>query len=162
MTKVKKAKSAKESTLISERCLNLHPEHVHSKLFRTGSFFDARDLVQVKYEMLREVEKEGTSITKAAADFGMSRPSFYQAKQDFEAGGIPGLTGQKRGPKGAHKVTGEVLEFIEEALKDGADLKAMDLVTLVHKRFGTKIHPRSIERALERKKKITANAKKKA
>lgn len=156
MTKPRKPKNAKESALIRERCLNPHPERVQSSVFRENSFFDARDLVQVKYEMLREVEREGTTIAKASTEFGMSRPSYYQAKLDFEAGGIPGLAGQKRGPKAAHKVTEDVLNFVEGALRDNADLNSTDLGKLVRARFDTKVHPRSIERAIARKKKKTA------
>ena len=160
MTKPRKPKNAKESALISERCLNPHPERVQSSVFGAGSFFDARDLVQVKYEMLREVEREGTTVAKASAEFGMSRPSFYQAKLDFESGGIPGLTGQKRGPKAAHKLTDEVLTFVEGALRDNADLNSVALGKLVRARFDTEVHPRSIERAIARKKKKAATTRK--
>ena len=39
--------------------LNRHPERVRAPWFQGGGFFDARDLVQVKYEMLRQVTHRG-------------------------------------------------------------------------------------------------------
>jgi hypothetical protein len=34
-----------------------------------------RDLVQVKYEMLRRVRVDGHSVSQSATGFGLSRPS---------------------------------------------------------------------------------------
>ena len=149
----KKKDVEKEEILRNTRCLNPNPERVRSKVFHSGSFFDPRDLVQVKYEMLREVDRDGTSVSKAAADFGMSRPSFYQAKADFESGGIPALSGQKRGPRGAHKVTDEIFRFIESQLEKNRGLDSVELSDAIIEQFKIKIHPRTIERAIKRKKK---------
>ena len=60
------------------------PEAVRNELFRSSEFFDPDDLVQVKYEMLRQVLVERGSVTEAAAEFGLSRPSFYEAQTAFE------------------------------------------------------------------------------
>jgi hypothetical protein len=79
----------KEVALPQEGTLNPHPEQVTDELFRTNQFFDARDLVQVKYEMLRRVYSDGQPISRAAAAFGFSRPSFYQAQATFQQGGLP-------------------------------------------------------------------------
>jgi hypothetical protein len=67
--------------------LNPRPQDVSDPLFANDSFFDPRDLVQVKYEMLRRVQNEGHSVTGAATAFGFSRPSFYQALSALEQGG---------------------------------------------------------------------------
>jgi len=98
----------KLETLRQYGALNPRPEDVTDELFKAGEFFDARDVVQVKYEMLRRVEKEGRPITEAASAFGFSRPSFYQAQFAFEQGGIAGLVPHKRGPKEAHKLTNKI------------------------------------------------------
>ena len=58
--------------------LNARSGNVADELFSSSEFFDPRDLVQVKYEMLRKVRAEGASVTEAAGAFGMSRFSFYQ------------------------------------------------------------------------------------
>ncbi len=50
--------------------LHLHPETVTDPLFQNSDFFDPRDLVQVKYEMLRRALIDKASITDAASAFG--------------------------------------------------------------------------------------------
>jgi hypothetical protein len=50
--------------------------------FLEEDFFDAHDLAQVKYEMLRRVRREGTRVSQAASSFGCSRPSFYGLLDD--------------------------------------------------------------------------------
>ena len=89
--------------------LNAHPDRVQDPLFAGGDFFDARDLVQVKYEMLRAVEHEDRAVSEVAVQFGLSRPAFYRAKRDFQGGGLAGLSPHKRGPKAPRKVTPEIL-----------------------------------------------------
>jgi transposase len=146
-------KDAKLQTLQQQGTLNPRPKDVHDEFFLQDEFFDARDLVQVKYEMLRRVQTEGKSVTDAAGNFGFSRPSFYQALSAFEQDGLAGLVPQKRGPKQAHKLTEEVITFINETRQKEPSIRLADLVTLIEERFGTKVHPRSIERSLLRHQK---------
>ncbi len=146
-------KDAKLSTLQQQGTLNPRPKEVQDELFLQEEFFDARDLVQVKYEMLRRVQTEGRSVTKAAASFGFSRPSFYQTLAAFEQNGLAGLVPHKRGPKQAHKLTDEVITFIEEVRQKEPSVRVADLARLIEERFATKVHPRSIERSLLRHQK---------
>ena len=83
-------RNPKAARLKENDSLNLHPERVRAKQFHNGTFFDPRDLVQVKYEMLREVSHEGASKVQAAASYGLSRQAFYQALKAFTRGGITG------------------------------------------------------------------------
>jgi transposase len=143
----------KALALRQQGCLNPHPEQVKDELFRTQVFFDPRDLVQVKYEMLRRVETEGLPVNRSAADFGFSRPSFYQAQASFQQGGLPALLPQKRGPKQAHKLTAEVLAFIRQARQEDPALRLAALASRLQDRYGITVHSRSIERALARSQK---------
>ena len=61
--------------------LNPHSDAVADLLFKENPFFDARDLLQVRYEMLRRHRAERMSILDAAAAFGVSRPPFIRRKQ---------------------------------------------------------------------------------
>jgi transposase len=140
-------------TLQPQGTLSPRPTAVRDQLFLQGDFFDARDLVQVKYEMLRRVRTEGKPVTEAATDFGFSRPSFYQAQLAFEQNGLGGLVPHKRGPKQAHKLTGEVLTFIAEVRQKEPSIGLADLVKRIQERFAIKVHPRSIERSLLRRQK---------
>ena len=140
----------KELALRQQGSLNPHPRQVTDELFLTHEFFDARDMVQVKYEMLRRVETEGQPVNRSAAAFGFSRPSFYQAQTAFQQGGLPALMPHKRGPKQAHKLTAEVLAFIRGVRQQEPSLRPADLARRVQDKHGITVHSRSIERALVR------------
>jgi transposase len=122
-------------------------------LFQHSDFFDPRDLLQVKYEMLRQVRTENQVISQAALAFGFSRPSFYQAQAGFEQGGLPGLLPQKRGPRHAHKLTAGVMKFLAQARAAELSLSTPELAQRVEERFGVRVHPRTIERRLRRQEK---------
>jgi transposase len=143
----------KIQSLRQDGALNPRPQRVTDELFRGSAFFDPRDLVQVKYEMLRCVQQDGQAITAAAAKFGFSRPIFYQAQATFQAGGLAGLIPHKRGPKEGHKLTPEVLEFVQQALQQEPSLGSAELATRIQKRFDLTVHRRTIERGLARHKK---------
>jgi transposase len=143
----------KTKALAQEGCLHPHPEKVRDELFAISEFFDRRDLIQVKYEMLRRVRVDGHSVSQSAAAFGLSRPSYYQAQKAYEEGGLPSLLPKKPGPRRAHKLSAEVVEALDQALAAEPGLSSGQLVQLVEERFGISVHRRSIERALARQEK---------
>jgi transposase len=144
----------KQSSLREHHCLNRHPEKVKDLAFTSGNaFFDPRDLVQVKYEMLRRVRKEGQPVTEAAKGFGLSRPSFYEAQAAFKASGLIGLLPRRPGPRRAHKLTDAVLDFAEEVWVEDPSLAAASVAKTIRERFGCEVHPGSISRALRRRQK---------
>ena len=144
---------AKARALAEQGVLNPAPERVHDAQFRPGTFFDPRDLVQVKYEMLRRGRAEGATVTAAAQGFGLSRPTYYQAQRALAQEGLPGLLPKRPGPKGAHKVTDEVMAFIDTVLSAEPGVGSTELSERVRGHFGRSVHPRSIERAQARRKK---------
>jgi transposase len=107
----------------------------------------------VKYEMLRRVRVERVPVSQSAAAFGFSRPSYYQAQMAFEEEGLVGLIAQKRGPKQAHKLNTEVLDFVVQAQAVQPVPGFGELAQMIEERFGFPVHPRSIQRALSRRKK---------
>jgi transposase len=155
MARPKKPNDDKTESLKKCGALNPHPKKVVEKMFSESAleFFDPRDLVQVKYEMLRTVNKEGRSVKQASEAFGFSRPAFYQAQSKFKQEGVTGLVKKRPGPKSAHKLTDDILAFIEERIKEGKPLRARKLAPLIMKKFGKDVHPRTIERAVTRRKK---------
>ncbi len=145
-------KDPKVEALRAARTLNPRPAAVRDEQFGSSGFFDARDLVQVKYEMVRRVQVDGASVVGAASAFGFSRPSFYEAAAALARDGLPGLVPAKPGPRRGHKLTDEVLAHAEALLSADASLRPADLVEPLHARFGVRVHPRSIERALARRR----------
>lgn len=152
MTPRNNSKPSKADVLREEGTLNPEPEKVRDPKFRETEFFDPRDAVQVKYEMLRRVSIENASVTDASEEYGVSRPTYYQAKATFDEAGVAGLVPKKRGPRGPHKLQGEVLTFLQARLVPGKPIRARELVALIRKEFDLDVHPRTIERAVGRKK----------
>ncbi len=144
---------SKLEALKKQGAVNPHPDRVRDPLFGADEFFDARDLVQVRYEMLRRVEVEGHAVTQACRAFGFSRPVFYKVRAALEREGLPGLVPKRRGPRGGHKLTAEVMKGIGEVLAEDRSLGAEAMVDLVEERYGVRVHVRSIQRALARQKK---------
>ncbi|WP_437965312.1 helix-turn-helix domain-containing protein [Sorangium sp. So ce260] len=142
----------KTAALREDGTLNTFPEKVSDPKFQTRDFFDSRDLMQVRYEMLRRVSIDNLSVTQAAAEYGVSRPTYYQAKASFDEAGLGGLVPKKRGPRGPHKLQGDVLAFVEKQVVPGKPLRARALAALIWQVFSVEIHPRTIERALGKKK----------
>ncbi len=138
-------------SLRGQRALHCKPENVQDEVFRSDDFFDPRDLVQVRYEMLRRHRIDGKAVSEVARSFGVSRQAFYVTEASFRNRGLPGLLPRRRGPKRAHKCTDEILDFVEQ-WRETADGKE-SVVETVHRRFEVTINPRSIERALNRRKK---------
>jgi len=155
MTRIKKTDNDKPGQLRQYGALNPHPEKITEKVFSDSAldFFDPRDLVQVKYEMLRSVEKENRSVKDVSEAFGFSRPAFYQAQSQFKQEGVAGLAKKRPGPKFPHKLTDDLMAFIDEKIEEGKPLRARKLAPLIKEKFGKNVHPRSIERAVTRRKK---------
>ena len=152
ITRGRKERSQESQTqaLIEEGTLNPAPEKIKDPKFLDGEFFDPHDIVQVKYEMLRRVSVEKAPVTGATGEYGVSRPTYYQAKASFEEAGIAGLVPRKRGPQGPHKVQGEVLQFIQEQVAAGKPIRARQLAKQILKKFRLDIHPRTIERVVKK------------
>lgn len=126
-----------------------HPEAVTDALFRDSAFFDPNDLVQVKYEMLRSVEKDGRAVVEAAEAFGLSRPVYYVTRALFSREGLPGLLPRKRGPKRPHKLTDAALAVLAQAVQEAERRPSgAQLAALLAERCGISAHPRSILRRL--------------
>lgn len=143
----------KIAALRRHRALNPRPQAVTDPAFTGGNpFFDRNDLVQVKCEMLRRVRQGELTVGRAAAVFGFSRPSFSMAQAVFDRDGLPGLVPRRPGPRRAHKLSDAVVDALAHHLADDPSATSSALARLVAERFGLRVHPRSVERALARRK----------
>jgi len=143
----------KQHTLHHNGTLNPRPDAVHDVLFHTFDFFDAYDLLQFRYEMLRRVALDGWSVRQATHTFGCSRPVFYHARAAFEYDGLTGLIPRKSGPKDAHQLSADVMAYVMHLLQDTPHLSPQQLTQIIVDHFGRLVHPRSIVRAVARHEK---------
>jgi transposase len=138
----------KRQALQASGTFNLRSTKVRHALFQRSEFFDPEDLLQLKYETLRALKAEGRSIAQAANEFGLSRPTIYQAQASFAEKGVEGLLPHKPGPKQPRKLTPEVQLHLQELAQAEPEVRAAELARRVRQRFNVKLHPRTIEKAL--------------
>jgi transposase len=143
----------KSDHLRKSATLNPHPERVNDALFQSHPFFDPRDLVQVKYEMLRRVIADGHTVKAAAAAFGFSRVRWYELHQRFAERGLVALLPQGQGPRQASKLSNEILAFILQTMREEPELRVNEIPMRVEQQFGISVHLSSVERALARSRK---------
>jgi transposase len=142
-------RSRRQQSLQTEGAAHPHPQDVTDSLFRDSAFFDPNDLVQVKYEMLRGVERDGRAVVEATEAFGLSRPVYYVTRDLFNRAGLPGLLPRKRGPKRPHKLTDEALAVLAQAVREADRMPSgTDLAAVLAERCAINAHPRSILRRL--------------
>ena len=143
----------KTQALKTAGTFNARAKQVRHPLFEESAFFDPCDLPQLKYEALRAIQKDDYSITKAADEFGLSRPTLYHAQEQFDKQGLEGLLARKRGPKKARKLTPEVWQYLMEQAAAQPSDGARQLAHRVSEKFKIRLHPRTIEKALKTKAK---------
>ena len=142
------SQAARRRALAAAGLVHPHPEAVTASAFDASQpFFFASDKVQVKYEMLRAHVVDGIPVAQAAATHGYSRAAFYLVAAAFAERGMQGLVDQRRGRRGPTKLTPEIVAFLADAdpTASGAVLAAE-----VERRFGVRLHRRTVERARRR------------
>src|ERR1700735_4360687 len=132
MTAGSRQRERRRQALSTQGATHPRPQAVSDPLFRDSAFFDPNDLVQIKYEMLRSVQKEGRAVVEAAQAFGLSRPVFYVTQAVFQREGLPGLLPHTRGPTRAHKLNDETMAVLLEAIQAAGRMpKGEELATLL-------------------------------
>ena len=149
----KKGNVAKRQALLQSGTLNKSAAKVVDPKFKNMAFFDPDDILQVKYEMLRSNQKDGIGVQKASKIYGFSRITFYKTEKAFKKSGLAGLLPRRKGPRRAHKLSGEIMEFVSRLVEQKPDIKSAELVEKIKDRFSLSVHKRSIERAIDRSKK---------
>ena len=150
----------KERYLRDHGVLNPHPERVQDELFPANEFFDPRDLLQVRYEMIRRHRVDKATVIETSKQFGVSRVTFYHVAGMYDRLGLIGLVPQKSGPKNPHKCTEEIIEFIKQQRSQEPDINWEDLIHEVYEEFGVSLHRRTIKRGLASTKKKNQTEKK--
>ena len=130
---------------------NADSKSVLAEDFKHGIFFDPCDLIQVKYEMLRSVEKKELSITEASTKYGLSRQTYYINKAAVEEGGISALMPKKTGPKNAVKLNDDCANFIDSYVMEHPSAKPPEINRAMAASTGITVHDRTVARYLSKK-----------
>ena len=133
---------------------NRNASSVINPLFKSNPYFDAKDLVQVKYEMLRAVKNDELSVSDASMQFGFSRTAYYKIEKRFMEAGVDGLCLQKTGPKSPAKITGDVLSFASGLKASHPNITNDEIIREIQTQKGVTIHKRSLQRERAKKKRF--------
>ena len=150
----------KKDYLLGNGTYNKSHKKVKSKKFIENDFFDPTDMIQVKYEMLKEVTKNGKSISEAATDFGFSRTAFYHIKEVFDKKGLIGLAPEKKGPKNPYKLTSEIQRDIDDCISENPMISSSEITKRVNSNKDVNISKRTVERYRSKKKQIKCESSK--
>ena len=127
-------------------CLHRSPESVKDETFiEQSDFFDPRDIVQVKYELLRRCEVDSKDVASTCLDFGFSRTTYYKVQQAFLRGGLPSLMGRPRGRPNPVKVTDVVLGYTIAEKAKNPKLTAKDMVAALDVRYHQRLSVRMVQ-----------------
>ena len=142
----------KEAALAAARCLNPHPEQVSDPEFLASEFFDARDVVQVKYEMVRKVKAAAPRSPRPPRRSGTPGRRTTRRPPRWSA---PGWRGWSRPGPGRAAPTSSPRRscaWAEEQLAADPGAAPGAAGRPIEESFGVRVHPRSVERALARRR----------
>lgn len=131
---------------------NAGHEAVRADQFSHGVFFDARDAVQVKYEMVRSVARRELTVTAASALYGLSRQTCHKCLRAVEREGIAGLMPKKRGPKDGYKFGADAKRYVDGYLLDHPDAGNGEVAAALKADTGVDVHSRTIARYRSKKR----------
>jgi len=120
--------------------------------FQGNVFFDANDLIQVKYEMLRSVAKEECSVKDASEKYGLSRQTYYITKAAFDEQGLSALFHKKTGPKQATKLSQDGQNFIDKYVNEHPLAKSSEVNRALSAELHISVHDRTINRYMSKKR----------
>jgi hypothetical protein len=143
--------TGKKAALKEFRALNPRSEAVSDEDFAACAFLEPDDVVQVKYELVRRVRVDKIPVAQAAAAFGFCRQTFYAIAAALDAGGPAALVSSSPARRTAQAHRGG--HGLRRTTRAGdASLRSAQLAEAVLERFGIAVHPRSVEKALARRR----------
>ena len=140
----------KEAALAGARCLNPHPEQVTDPEFGASDFLDARDAVQVKYEMVRKVRRRRSPRPPRRS--ATPAPRTTPRPPHWSPPGWTGLCPRGPGRAGPASSPRKSSPGPRSSSPPGPGLRPAQLPDRIADAFGVRVHPRSVERALARRR----------
>lgn len=142
----------KEEILLANGTYNKNYEKVKNKKFLSDPFYDPKDAVQVKYEMLKDAADGSQAVAKIADEFGFSRASFYKIKNAFDSKGLSALVPEKTGPRKPYKLIEFYQDYIDNYIAENPKASSNEIAINLKKDMGIDINKRTIERYRRKKK----------
>ena len=141
----------KEAALAGARCLNPHPEQVTDPEFLATTSSTPGTRCRSSTRWCARSRPAASRSPRPPRRSGIP-PAYYAAAAALESSGLDGLVPARPGPRGASKLTEEILAWAEEQLAADPALRPAQLPDRIEDAFGVRVHPRSVERALARRR----------
>ncbi|NMM30624.1 MAG: helix-turn-helix domain-containing protein, partial [Cellulomonas sp.] len=91
--------------------------------------WSGQDQVLRRLTAVQLVELQVAKVGEVADAFGVDTATLWRWRRDFAGTGVGGLAANKRGPKGASKLTSSVIADIRVRRQGGASLRAVAAAT---------------------------------
>lgn len=117
-----------------------------NELRQRDPLFDGSDTMMKRYEMIREYRATKRSAERVGKRYGCATSTVLYWVKRFEEKGMPGLVGEKPGPKGPYKITDEVKARILQ-LRAEMDFTITEISKALHEE-GTSVGPTAVDRVL--------------
>lgn len=102
----------KVELLKASRTYNFGYDRVTDDVFADSQLLDPRDLLQVRYEIVRAVDN-GESPERVAPRFGVSGMTARRCVERLAGGGILALVPERSGPRGPRALGAEAEAFVD-------------------------------------------------
>jgi transposase len=142
----------KKDKLRKNGTFNKNHGRVRKDKFQEGGFYDPMDIVQVRYEMVKESYDGDSAVGQVADDYGISRSAFYGIRKKFEEGGLAALIPERTGPKTARKFTGDLQEYVTGRMAEDPKASLSMIVADMERETGVRVSRRTVERFRSKKK----------
>jgi transposase len=109
---------------------------------------NSKDIVQWRYEMIRESTLSRDSVNSICKKYCYSRDMYYYYKGKFDTQGIKGLSDEKPGPRAATKRTEDIDRRIIELRFKNPNINMYEIANHLNQ-MGVDISARSVSRTLE-------------
>ena len=132
---------------------NEQHDKVTDELFANSELFDPRDLLQVRYEIVRAVGR-GESPEKVAARFGVSGMTARRYAGRMGEGGLSALLPARKGPGGPRALGAAGEEFVDAYVEGHPGASGRE----VHEALEAALAPGVSQRTVERRIALTKAA----
>lgn len=141
------AEMDKAERLRATHTYNEHADRVTDELFMSSEFFDPRDLLQVRYEIVRAVAL-GESPESVAVRFGVSGITVRRYVIRMREGGLMALLPSPRGPSGPRALGAEGENFVDAYIADHPRASGREVHEALEKALELGVSQRTVERRI--------------
>ena len=141
----------KESRLKESNTYNPKSDMITASIFANNQLMDPKDLLQVRYELVRAIKCESKPIREICSEYGVSVSTARRYAEDLKKGGLIALVPEQKGPSGPTKLTKEASDFIDAYRKKNPESSGGKIHSALESKLHTGVSKRTVERYLSKK-----------